>query len=70
MAAINPAVSVATAESRLPNVATFWRLTVDGLVASRLPGRLIPLSGCSEVRCSPLLRILLMKDKAANGAAT
>ena len=69
-AAVDPAVLAAVAESRPHHTAAFWRLTVDGLVASRLPASSSPLLGALKSDRGPLPRLLHVKGKAANGTAT
>ena len=72
LAAVGVAVALdATTESRPSHVAAFWRLTVDGLVASSTPvGAASSFCGALQSDSGSLPRLLHVKGKAANSAAT
>ena len=71
LAAVDPAVGAAATESRPSHAAAFWRLTVDGLVACSTPvGDSPPLLGALKSDPGPLPRLLHVRGKAADSAAT
>ena len=63
-------VSDAAAGSLPVGATSFWRLSVNGLEASRLPIGSSPLVGALKSECGPLPRLLFVKGRAAHATAT